>query len=98
MKVRLAFLILPLGSTIIKNLTIDEKVLCNPPLYGLSNLCFTLEPTIFNQLQLIVELGDERCSGGINICIIEIPADSGQGNVNPLLVVLDVIQKGMFGG
>ena len=80
----------------IGSLTIDRKVLCNPTLSCISQLWLTLEPAIFNQLPPIVELGDERCPGGINICAIDIPADNRQENVNPLATDSDVSQWSMF--
>lgn len=57
-----------------------------------------LEPTIVNKLLLILELGIERCTSGINILAIQIPLDGLQGNVNPLAADSKEMQRTMWQG
>lgn len=53
----------------IESLTIYGEVLCNTPLGGLSHIWLTMEPTISDQLPLIVKL----CSEGIQVASISAP-------------------------
>ena len=53
---------------------------------------------LFINFPPIVELGDEKGPGGINILIVQIPADGWQGDVDLYAAYSDVLKWGLFGG
>ena len=64
----------------------------HPPLGGLSQRWLMKELAIFNNFPLVVELGGERGPGGINILIVQIPADGWQGDVDLYALYSDVLK------
>ena len=56
------------------------------------------ELAIFNNFPLVVELGGERGPGGINILIVQIPADGWQGDVDLYTAYSDMLKWGLFCG
>ena len=58
------------------SLSINRQVQGHPPLGGLSQRWLTQELVIFNNLPSVVKLSGEKGLVGINILVIQIPADA----------------------
>ena len=70
----------------------------HPPLGGLSQRWLTQELAIFYNFPPVVELGSERGPVGINILVVWIPADGGQGDIDMNATYSDMLKWACLAG
>ena len=70
----------------------------HPPLGGLSQRWLTQELAICDNFPPVVELDGEMGPGGINILVVQIPADDWEEDVNLYAAYSDMLKWVLFGG